>query len=491
MSAIEQLAGQKILLLNWRDRSNPQSGGAESYTEEIAQRFVRAGASVTLFTSQHQGAPASETLNGYKVVRQGGRFGIYFAAARYLRRHANDFDAVVDFQNGIPFFAPLWVPAKMPVICVVHHVHQRQFDMYFHWPMNQVGRLLEGRVSRRVYKNLPFVAVSPSTRAEMRGELRLRNPIYIVPNGMDILEPSGTPRSPRPTVAVVTRLVPHKQLHHLVEAVPDLLVNWPDLRVTIAGSGPAGEGLEAQARQLGLEKVVTFPGRVSEETKHQLLAEAWLTVAPSMAEGWGLTVMEASAVGTPAVAYDVPGLRDSVRHGITGWLVQPGESLATTLNGAIAELSDPQRQRAIGAQAMRWAANFSWDSSADRLASVLVSEMRHRELRVPERRQAIDLATIASWAPDASGDLERTLRKTLRATDIIATDERGISALLIGCDELGALKALMRGDIPAHAVRLATSRSVLSGNLSKDPGTDAASKSDQEKLLPLADSRGE
>ena len=341
--------------------------------------------------------------------------------------------------------------------------------------MNRVGRLLEGRVSRRVYKKLPFVAVSPSTRAEMRKELRFRNPIYIVPNGIDLPQPSTVPRSPQPTIAVVTRLVPHKQLHHLVEAVPDLLAQWPDLRVHIAGSGPASEGLKAQVRQLGLENVVTIPGRVSQETKRQLLAEAWLTVAPSMAEGWGLTVMEASAVGTPAVAYDVPGLRDSVRHGITGWLVQPGESLATALNGAISELSDPQRRRAVEEQAVRWASDFSWDSSADRLASVLVTEMRRSELRIAERRQAIDLATIVSWPPDVSTDLERMLRKTLRVTDIITTDESRISALLIGCDEVGALKALTRGAIPVPTLRLATSRRVLSGNPGKDPEDDAVS----------------
>jgi glycosyltransferase involved in cell wall biosynthesis len=473
MATIEQLAGRRILFLNWRDQSNPQAGGAESYTEEIAQRFVHAGSLVTLFTSKYRGAAPYETSNGYSVIRQGGRFGIYLAAARYLRRHANDFDAVVDFQNGIPFFAPLWAPAKMPVICVVHHVHQRQFDMYFRWPMNQVGRLLEGRASRRVYKKVPFIAVSPSTRAEMRTELRFRNPIYIVPNGMDLPQPSSVPRSPQPTIAVVTRLVPHKQLHHLVEAVPDLLAQWPDLRVTIAGSGPASEALQVQVRQLALENVVTLPGRVSAEAKRQLLAEAWLTVAPSMAEGWGLTVMEAGAVGTPAVAYDVPGLRDSVRHGITGWLVQPGESLATALNGAISELSDPQRQCALEEQAIRWAANFSWDTSADRLASVLVTEMKRKELRIAERRQAIDLATIASWPPDASTDRERMLQKTLRATDIITIDESGISALLIGCDEVGALKALKRGAIPVPTLRLATSRGLLSGNPGKDPEGDA------------------
>jgi glycosyltransferase involved in cell wall biosynthesis len=465
ISALEQLSGRRILFLNWRDQLNPAAGGAESYTEQIARRFVRAGVSITLFTSTFEGAPPYDWSNEYLVIRKGSRFGVYLAAARHLKRYAAHYDAVVDFQNGIPFFAPAWGPAAMPVVCVVHHVHQRQFDMYFRWPMNLVGRLLEGRVSRRVYGDRPMVAVSPSTRAEMRRELRLRGPVHIVPNGVDAPLPSSLTRSPTPSIALVTRLVPHKQISHLIEAVPELLRRWPDLRVDIAGSGTEHQALEEQVRQLGLEKTVTLSGRVSEQVKSDLLAQAWLTVAPSVAEGWGLTVIEANAAGTPAVAYDVPGLRDSVRHGVTGWLVRPGQSLATALINALDELSDPQRQRLVADQARAWANSFSWDSSADRLANVLLTEMRHRELGCPGRRQAIDLATVASWPPEASPELVPLLRKELRVTDIISSDDEGTKALLIGCDEVGAARALQRVPIPPTTLRLATTARVLSGQV--------------------------
>jgi glycosyltransferase involved in cell wall biosynthesis len=465
MSALEQFSGRRILFLNWRDKSNPAAGGAESYTEEIARRFVRAGASITLFTSAFDDAPPYDWSNDYLVIRKGSRFGVYIAAARHLKRYASTYDAVVDFQNGIPFFAPLWAPKAMPVVCVIHHVHQRQFDMYFRWPMNHVGRLLEGRVSRRVYGDRPMVAVSPSTRAEMRRELRLRGPVHIVPNGVDAPQPSSAVRSPSPSIALVTRLVPHKQIDHLVAVVPELLRRWPDLQVNIAGTGTGHQALVEQVRQLGLEKAVTLPGRVSEQTKSDLLSQAWLTVAPSMAEGWGLTVIEANAVGTPAVAYDVPGLRDSVRHGVTGWLVRPGESLATALGNALDELSDPHRQRAFADQARAWAHSFSWDSSAERLANVLLAEMKHQELGGPGRRQAIDLATVASWPPEVSEEVVPILRKELRVTDIISSDNEGTKALLIGCDEVGAAKALLRVPIPPTTLRLATTARVLSGKV--------------------------
>jgi glycosyltransferase involved in cell wall biosynthesis len=464
MSALDQLAGRRILFLNWRDLSNPAAGGAEAYAEEIARRFTAAGCQVTLFTSEYQGATPFDWVNEYLVVRKGRRFSVYLAAAWHLHRYGPRYDAIVDFQNGIPFFAPFWAPPGAVVVCVFHHVHQAQFDMYFPWPVNRVGRLLEGRVSRRVYRHCPLIAVSPSTRAEMRHQLGLRGPICIVPNGIDP-PPSGTGlRSGTPQIAVVTRLVPHKQLHLLVEAVPAVLHRWPDLRVEIAGCGPEREALLTQVRRLGLHGIVSLPGRVPEQVKNDLLSRAWLTVAPSLAEGWGLTVLEANALGTPAVAYDVPGLRDSVRDKVTGWLVPSGQGLSEPLINALGELADPDRQQLMAAQCRRWARRFSWDVSAERLARVLLSEATRKNQGTPLRRDGVDLTTVASWPPgQVDDDVERRLQKALRVTDLIISGADGLRVLLAGCDEFGAVRALERVPVPLGRLRLATTAQVLCG----------------------------
>jgi glycosyltransferase involved in cell wall biosynthesis len=464
MTVLEQLAGRQVLFLNWRDLSNPAAGGAEAYTEQIARRFAAAGCRLTLFTSAHSDAPPYDWENGYLVVRSRGRFGVYLAAARHVKRYGSQYDAIVDFQNGIPFFAPLWAPAGTAVTCVVHHVHQAQFGLYFPWPVSAVGRFLEGPVSRRVYRDRPFVAVSPSTRAEMRRQLRLPGQIFIVPNGTDPMPAVREHRSPTPLIAVCTRLVPHKQLHLLVEAVPDLLRRWPALRVEIAGSGEARESLQVKVRELGLEAAVTLPGRVSDQYKCDLLSRAWLTAVPSLAEGWGLTVMEANAMGTPALAYDVPGLRDSVRDKVTGWLVPPGQGLAEPLISALEELADPVRQRVMMDQCLRWARSFSWEDSAERLARVMLSEIMRTEQGSGSRRTACDLSTVASWPPgQIDDDTERRLRKALRVTDVITRGEYGLRVLLVGCDEVGAATALQRVPVPPARLRLATTAEVLCG----------------------------
>ena len=205
-------------------------------------------------------------------MRKGGRFCVYLTAASHLRRTSATTTPWSISRTAYRSSRRSGPRPTSPVACVFHHVHQAQFDMYFRWPVNRVARLLESRVSRRVYRDCPMVAVSPSTRAEMRRQLGIRQSIHIVPNGTDPLPPSRLPRSPTPAIAVVTRLVPHKRLHLLVSAVPELLRCWPDLRVDIAGTGTAREALLAQVQALGLERVINLPGRVSEQIKSDLLA---------------------------------------------------------------------------------------------------------------------------------------------------------------------------------------------------------------------------
>lgn len=461
MTALDALARSDLLFLNWRDPTHPQAGGAETYCFEIARRMADAGARVTLFTSRYPGAAARASMEGVTVLRGGGTYGVYLAAALHMLRHRHSYEAVVDFQNGIPFFSPAFVSRWTADVGVVHHVHQEQFDLFFRWPMNAVGRVLEKHVSRVLYRRRPLVAVSPSSREAMRSQLGFRNPIFVVPNGSP--RPLGVraPRSATPAIAVVSRLTPQKRVHLLVEAVPELLRRFPGLRVDIAGSGSELSRLRARAAELGLGGVVRFHGRVSEERKRQLLAEAWLTVVPSAMEGWGLTVIEANSVGTPTVAYDVPGLRDAIQHGHNGWLLGQGTDLAAGTADALTALAAPAARDEMARRCAAWASEFTWAESAERFAQVVHEEMRRVHRRRKPRRKPHDLSTVTRFEVLDGDALERRITTSVRETDLWARRGGSFAVLLHGCDEMLASRVLRRLGVHRAAMAVARRRDVL------------------------------
>ena len=464
---LQSIAGRKVLLLNWRDLGHPAAGGAEAYCVEVAERLAAAGAEVTLFTARHAGAADTDLRRGVRIVRQGGTFGVYARAAAYMRRHRDDFDAVVDFQNGIPFFAPIFAGRSAAVVLVVHHVHQDQFLLHFPWPLSRVGQFLEGPVSRRVYNRRPLVAVSPSTRRDVRRRLRLRGPIHVVPNGLSRSTQEYVRRpAEHPHLVVVSRLVTQKRFRLLIEAVDELRDTWPALRVDIAGDGPERVALQAQVDALGLQDRVRLHGYTSAEVRDELLSSAWLTVSPSQAEGWGLTVIEANAAGVPAVTFAVPGLRDSVVDGVTGWLVPDGERLSVGIDRALRRLADPDEAAALSTRCRAWAGRFTWDATAERLAAVTTGEIDRVRGLARSRRLHSDLATRVDARQVDGRSSEAALTATagrIRRSDQRVASADGVRLVLHGCDEDGAEAVLARLGWSADRVGLATSAEVLVG----------------------------
>ncbi|MFJ8082505.1 glycosyltransferase family 4 protein [Streptomyces sp. NPDC096205] len=472
VTALDRLSTTDVLFLNWRGPGHPQAGGAEAYCFEMARRFADAGAAVTVFTARHPGAVRRTVQeDGVRILRGGGAFGVYAAAAWHMLSHRHAYDAVIDFQNGIPFYSPLFTPRWTADICVIHHVHQEQFDVWFPWPLNAVGRFMEKRLSRWVYRGRPIVVVSPSTREGIRRVLGFRNPTHIVPNGAPeplASDPAPAPVAATPTVAVVSRLVPHKRVDLLIGALPKLLAGTPRLRVDICGTGEALPRLREYAARLGVAQSVTFHGHVGEERKREVLARAWLTVVPSAAEGWGLTVIEANALGKPALAFDVPGLRDAVLDGSTGWLLAPGTDLADGVQSALEQLADPAERERWAERCRRWSRAFSWDHSAERLAAVVVEELHriHRHRR--SRRRTVDLTVRTRFhAGDGNADaMERALRRGLRDTDEWDRSGTSFQVLLHGCDEVQARAVLRRLGVSESEIsqtRLAGRRDLLLG----------------------------
>jgi len=415
------LGGTRVAVVNWRDPWHPEAGGAERYAWAMARGLAGHGAAVCFVTARAPGQARREHRDGIEIVRTGGRFTVYPKVLVWLLAHRRSFHAVLDCQNGIPFFSPLVLPPSTPVLCVMHHVHSVQWDMHFPAWVARAGRLLEGPVARRVYRRHGCVAVSPSTVAAMRARLGWAGDIYVIPNGAPVparggdpplcfpggLPPEprvpdrrsapsggqpprqergcspGPPRSPlragrRPaaaaevgTVSWVGRLVAHKR-PGLILPVAERL-RGRGISVDVVGRGPARPALAGQVSAAGLAGVVRLRGFLPEAEKTALVAGSLLHLNTSLGEGWGLCVLEAAALGVPTVAFDVDGLRDAVRDGETGWLVRDGERIEDVAERAVKELADPARRAAVAAACRAWAARFSWDASAARMAGLVAA----------------------------------------------------------------------------------------------------------------------
>ncbi|NDU77264.1 glycosyltransferase [Actinomadura sp. DSM 109109] len=371
----------RLAVVNWRDPWHPSAGGAERYAWELARRFAEEGTRVHYVTSRAQGQKSRERIEDVDFVRLGGRFTVYPLVLLWLlglRLRRGRFDAVVDCQNGIPFFTPWVMPRRVPVFCVIHHVHDAQFGLYFPGWLAWVGRVLEGPVSRWTYRRHAFVVVSPSTERAVRERLGWTGPTYVVPNGTVVAEPGGTPPEPAgdPDLVCVTRLVPHKRLSLLLDLAGELAQTHPGLRLHVVGDGPEAGALAAGIRSRGLEKTVIAHGYVPENVKAALVARADLHLSTSQGEGWGLSVVEAAALGVPTVAHDVDGLRDAVRDGITGWLVREGDDQAEVVRRALRELSDGTQRDRMATECQRWAAEFDWAHTAARMRDLVTSAVR-------------------------------------------------------------------------------------------------------------------
>ncbi|WP_433464317.1 glycosyltransferase family 4 protein [Spirillospora sp. CA-128828] len=370
----------RLAVVNWRDPWHPAAGGAERYAWELARRFAAEGARVHYLTCRARGQKRSERVEDVEFVRLGGRFTVYPLVLLWMlgRRLGRRFDAVIDCQNGIPFFTPWVQPRRVPVFCVIHHVHDAQFGLYFPGWLAWVGQVLEGPVSRWTYRRHAFVVVSPSTQRAVRERLGWTGPTHVVPNGSVVTEPEGVVSVPAgdPDLVCVTRLVPHKRLNLLLDLAEGLAETHPGLKLHILGDGPEAPALKAEISARGLDGIVTAHGYVPENVKAALVARADLHLSTSQGEGWGLSVIEAAALGVPTVAYDVDGLRDAVRDGTTGWLVHAGDDQVDVVRRALKELDDVTRRDQVTTECRTWAAEFDWAHTAGRMRDLVVSAVR-------------------------------------------------------------------------------------------------------------------
>lgn len=435
------VAGRRLVIINWRDRGHREAGGAEVVCEEIAHQLSTSGWDVTYLTSRDSGQPPEEMRGNVRYVRLGGRLSVYPRVLAWMLLHRDHIDAVIDSQNGIPFFSPLVVRKQAAVLLLMHHVHQDQFGMHLPPVAARLGRLLEGPISRLVYGDRSILAVSATTRQQVRQRLRFKGPIFVAPPGSHPVPATGG-RSRSRRIVFVGRLVAHKRVELIIDCIPELVKRWPDLELHIVGDGPARPALQERASRLGLGGSVIFHGLVDEGTKHRLVRSAWVGVTASAFEGWCLSVIEANAVGVPMVGLRRPGVSDSIRHKETGWLADSDSELGATLQTALEDLSDSRIATRMTQAARAWASRFTWEEMASRAEAALLAEAGRRALGRADRRRRGDVATVAR-VPCVCRSVARL--DQLRATDRVREHgDGGVSILLAGADTSEARLVLDR-----------------------------------------------
>jgi glycosyltransferase involved in cell wall biosynthesis len=356
----------RILLSNWLDLRNPQAGGAEIHLFELFSRLAARGHEVRLVCSGWDGCAPREEVEGIAVTRVGGRHSFALRGRAAFRRALAETrpDVVCEDINKLPLF--LAGLTDRPFCAIVPHLFGSTAFEEANAGMASIVWLAE-RPLPLLYRRAGWHAISESTRDDLVARGVPADRIRVIHPGVDGARYRPDPavaRTPAPTFVYVGRLKRYKGVDLAVRALAVARRTRPDLRLAIAGGGDHRAALERLTDALGQREAVSFLGFVSEAQKLALFRSAWANLFPSPKEGWGITVIEAAACGTPSLASDSPGLRDSVRDGGTGYLLPHGDVAA--LAARMLELAgDPALVERLGQAGRRHAERLSWDAAAD------------------------------------------------------------------------------------------------------------------------------
>ncbi|MFZ2025206.1 MAG: glycosyltransferase family 4 protein [Microgenomates group bacterium] len=368
-----------ILLLNWRDKSHPKSGGAELVTMEHAKGWVKAGHSVTWLTGWYNGGKQEEIIDGVHIVRRAGSLTIYPYAVAYLFLHARKFDVIVDEVHGFPFFSPLFT--KTPVVMFIHEIAGEIWDYMFSFPKNIIGKWLE-RWYFLVYRRCLVWTDAPSTVEELIERGIPKSQCFAIPcpitaQGSNV---GLYKKEINPTYIFVSRVVRMKGIEEVVKAFSFILKEQSKAQLWIVGDGETTyiEELKTMMKEYGIYDHVTFFGLVSEQKKYECLTKAHMLLHASVKEGWGLVVLEAASVLTPAVVYNVHGLRDVVKDGETGVVIR-NNSPQIMAQEAVRLYGDTKRYAEYQKNGKTWVLSLKWDDVTKQSLALLQKAIKKRE----------------------------------------------------------------------------------------------------------------
>lgn len=362
---------RRIGIVAWRDLDHPEAGGSEVHAARIAERWASAGIDVTITASRAPDAERNSGRDGYLIRRPGGRYSIFpVHAAQSLAARRSRPDGTIEVWNGMPFFGPLL--SRHPRATFIHHVHGEMWDTVLPPHLAAIGRYVEKRLAPPFYRRTPVVTLSESSRQVIVDVLGFHpSKVTVVPPGVDECFVPGAGRATDPLVVAVGRLVPYKRFDRLIEVLLEVRRRHPRMQAVIAGEGAERPALEALIARHDATSWIQLPGRVTDEALVALYQRAWLLVSASAFEGWGLTISEAAACATPAVASPIVGHVDAIDDGFSGLLAEPGPAMAEAIHSVIA---NPLLRKRIQRGAWQRSRSLSWDRTALETLRVLAGD---------------------------------------------------------------------------------------------------------------------
>jgi len=353
----------KILWMTWKDGRHPQAGGAEVVNEELAKRLVQNGHEVVFLTGGFVGCEKEETKDGFRIIRLGGRFSVYWHAFGYYRKNLQGWaDLVIDEMNTMPFFASYYVKEKN--IMFVHQLCREIWFYQFPFPFGLIGYMIEPVYLWMLRKN-KVITVSESTKKDLMRFGFKEDNINIISEGIEMkpvenLESVG--KYEKTTVLSLGSVRPMKRTLDQIKAFEIAKVEIPDLRLKIAGDmgGKYGEKVLDYISKSRYNEDMECLGRVDDEKKIELMQKSHLITVTSVKEGWGLIVTEANSQGTPAAVYNVDGLRDSVKNGETGILAKKNNP-AGLAEAIIGILSDKDKYEEMRRKGWEWSREINFE----------------------------------------------------------------------------------------------------------------------------------
>jgi len=368
-----------ILILNWKDITHPQKGGAEIIAHFFAERLAKDGHRVTFFCQQYPNCKAKETIDGVHIVRSGNKLTMFFHAFRHYISLKTKPDIVLEMINTIGWQTPLYVP-KQKRVAYLNQLAKEVWRYEFPFPVAVIGYVFE-YLQYITYKTTRFLCYSNSTKVDLISYGIPRNNIQVFPLGLDHAKyyPKGK-KSVRPLFVFVARLVKMKQANLCIKAIHKLYRKYPDLKLVISGNGPEESSLKSLVTKLHLDQNVDFLSKNNfhirsnvDDPKVDYMRKAWALLLPSIKEGWGMVVTEAAACGTPAIVSNVTGLTDSVKHNESGIIIK--KCTVEQIAASIKKLLDDKKLRNnLSKGAIRWAEQYNWDSSYSTFSKLLLSK---------------------------------------------------------------------------------------------------------------------